>query len=93
MLMEYHGIHVAPLQAKHERLDWRMPAARAARVRVRLHTCECKATLYELCQGGGLMFVRRTVRRSDGPVVHETEWLRTALMERLWQRILLGEAR
>ncbi|WP_433214852.1 hypothetical protein [Microtetraspora malaysiensis] len=84
---------MAPLQATHEKLAWRAPTARAARVRVRLHTCECKATLYELCQGGGLMFVRWTVRRADGHVVRETEWLRAALMERLWQRILLGEAR
>ncbi|MBB4939027.1 hypothetical protein FHR32_003332 [Streptosporangium album] len=47
---------------------------------------------YELCQAGGLLFIRRTYR-SDAVLMHESEWLRTADGERLWLRVLLGQAR
>ncbi|MFF4772512.1 hypothetical protein ACFY05_06605 [Microtetraspora fusca] len=89
----FHGIHVAPLQKAHEKLEWWEPLPRASRVRVHLHTCECKATVFELCQAGGLKFVRRSVRGPESVIVHETEWLRVVKAEQLWQRILLGEAR
>ncbi|MFF3669869.1 hypothetical protein [Microtetraspora malaysiensis] len=93
LLAQFHGIHVAPLQKAHEKLAWMVPAQRANKVRVHLHTCECRATIYELCQAGGLRFVRRSVRGEKGVVVRETEWLRAVKAEQLWQRILLGEAR
>jgi hypothetical protein len=48
--------------------------------------------MYELCQAGGLMFVRRAYRK-DGTLITETEWLRAALTEQLWREILLGQAR
>ncbi|WP_067178677.1 hypothetical protein [Microtetraspora niveoalba] len=89
----YHGVHVAPLQKGHEKIRWLPPAQRSDRVRVRRHTCECKATIYELCHSGGLMFIRRTVRGPDGAHVHESDRLVTARMEVLWLRLLLGEAR
>ncbi|GIH75127.1 hypothetical protein [Planobispora longispora] len=88
----YHGIHPASPQAGYERLLWRECAPRADRVRVRNHTCECQNVVYELCQAGGLSFVRR-IYRSDGVIEHQTTWLRAPEAERLWTRILLGQAR
>lgn len=88
----YHGIHPAAPQAGYERIDWQKWDARVARVRVRDHTCECQVIVYELCQAGGLLVVRR-LYRSEGVAVHRSEWLRAAEAERLWMRILLGQAR
>ncbi|ADG87801.1 hypothetical protein TBS_00560 [Thermobispora bispora] len=90
---EYHGLHVAPVQPGHEAIEWLTPTNRSDRVRVVQHTCECRTTIYELCRSGGLMFIRRTVRTAKGARVHETERLITARMERLWMRLLLGQAR
>ncbi|MEV0971040.1 hypothetical protein [Microtetraspora glauca] len=89
----FHGVHVAPLQRERDEIHWLQPTPRCTRVRVHEHTCECKATIYELCQAGGLTFIRRTVRGPDGPVVHEGPWLIAAKAERLWQHLLLGQAR
>ncbi|GIH72829.1 hypothetical protein Mth01_50820 [Sphaerimonospora thailandensis] len=89
----FHGPHVAPLRAVHEKVVWRKPTARCARVRVRSHTCECRSVIYELCSAGGLMFIRRTARMSKGMDVRETEWLLTAKAAVPWQRLLVGQAR
>ncbi|WP_084464546.1 hypothetical protein [Microtetraspora fusca] len=93
LLTEYHGLHVAPTQKQHDKIRWIAPTSRSSRIRVREHTCECKATIYELCQAGGLTFIRRTVRGPDGPVVHEGPWLLAAKAQRLWHHLLLGQAR
>lgn len=89
----YHGTHITSVQANHEKIKWCVPVRRSDRIRVRKHTCDCKATIYELCQSGGLLFVRRTVRGPEGPVVHESERLITARVETLWLKILMGQAR
>ncbi|WP_244302048.1 MULTISPECIES: hypothetical protein [Microbispora] len=59
---------------------------------MRRHTCECRPTIYELCQAGGLLFVRRTEREGEVKV-HETERLVSARIEPLWTKLLTGEAR
>jgi hypothetical protein len=89
----HHGRHVGALQQRHERIDWRPERPRADRVRVKEHTCCCRATFYELCQAGGLMFVRRTHRLGDEVTVHESPWVRTRAAEELWFRLLMGTAR
>ncbi|WP_204074529.1 hypothetical protein [Planotetraspora phitsanulokensis] len=66
---------------------------RSDRVRVRKHTCDCMATIYELCYAGGLLFIRRTIRELDSRVAHETDRLITVRMEDLWMRLILGQAR
>ncbi|GGL27129.1 hypothetical protein [Planomonospora parontospora] len=88
----YHTLHLAPLQQAYERLTWNPAAPRADRIRIREHTCSHHAVSYEFCLGGGLAFIRRTYR-SDGVAVHESEWLRIRDAERLWLRLLLGQAR
>ncbi|MGK5551701.1 hypothetical protein ACSNOI_08805 [Actinomadura kijaniata] len=57
------------------------------------HTCECLATVYELCAVGGNYFIRRTVRGPDGDQVHETSRTRQRRAEELWFRLLRGRAR
>ncbi|MFF5206255.1 hypothetical protein [Streptosporangium sp. NPDC000396] len=89
----HHSHHLAPLQAKHERIDWRPERPRADRVRVKEHTCDCRATFYELCQAGGLMFIRRTHRLRGVVTVHESPWAVSRQVEALWLRLLIGSAR
>ncbi|GIH77679.1 hypothetical protein [Planobispora longispora] len=89
----YHSHHVGVLQAEHERIDWRVERPRADRVRVREHTCDCRATFYELCQAGGLMFVRRTHRAMGKTAVHESPWAPAKETQKLWLRLLMGGAR
>jgi hypothetical protein len=90
---EHHGRHVGALRERHQRIDWRPEAPRADRIRVKEHTCCCKATFYELCQAGGLMFVRRTHRLGDAVAVHESPWVRVKEAEELWFLLLMGSAR
>lgn len=93
MTRAYHGPHVGPLQADHEKLVWLKPLPRTDRVRVRQHTCECREDLYELCASGGLMFIRRTMRRTRGTFVHETErWLSRRAAE-AWALLMTGQVR
>ncbi|GGO77134.1 hypothetical protein [Nonomuraea cavernae] len=63
-------------------------------MRVRDHTCDCQAVFYELCQSGGLRFIRRTSRK-DGRrmVVEESPWVIAAEADILWRRLLEGRAR
>ncbi|MEU4228654.1 hypothetical protein AB0F17_30545 [Nonomuraea sp. NPDC026600] len=89
---EYHGVHPLALQAGYKRVAWQQCDQRTTRVRVRDHTCECQSIVYELCQAGGLMFVRRFYR-CDGVLEHQSEWVRAPAAARLWSRILLGQAR
>ncbi|MER5321193.1 hypothetical protein [Streptosporangium roseum] len=89
----HHGHHVAPLQAAHEAIDWRPEVPRGDRVRVKEHTCDCRATFYELCRAGGLMFVRRTHRLRGAVTVHESPWALSKEVEALWLRLLIGSAR
>ncbi|MBG0819597.1 hypothetical protein HS048_02335 [Planomonospora sp. ID91781] len=88
----YHSLHVAPPQAGYESVAWWPAAPRADRIRIREHTCDCRTLSYELCQGGGLMFIRRTYR-SGGVLIEESDWMPTAQAEQLWKRLLLGEVR
>lgn len=89
----YHGIHPAAPQAGWEKITWQQCRPRGTRIRVREHTCECQDIVYELCQAGGLLFVRRLYRATDSTETVESEWLRSALAQQLWMRILLGQTR
>ncbi|WP_433501697.1 hypothetical protein ACQP1K_29100 (plasmid) [Sphaerimonospora sp. CA-214678] len=71
---------------------WLKPQPRCPRIRVKEHTCECRARIYELCQAGGLFFIRRTDRGRNGQKVMETEWLPSARMRELWHKIITGHA-
>ncbi|GIH73112.1 hypothetical protein [Sphaerimonospora thailandensis] len=88
----YHGIHAAAAQPDAVMVRWLKPQRRCARVRVKEHTCECKVRIYELCQAGGLFFVRRTDRGRSGQQVMETEWLPSVRAQELWHNIITGRA-
>jgi hypothetical protein len=92
-LCDYHGPHPAPQQEQHERLVWRSPSRRTHRIRVVRHSCECEATIFELCQAGGLAFIRKSLRRTASTVVHETDWMPSKRASQLYERVLRGEAR
>nr|WP_221473842.1 hypothetical protein [Planomonospora venezuelensis] len=89
----HHSHHIGALQEPHERIDWRPEQPRVDRVRIKEHTCDCKATFYELCQAGGLMFVRRTHRQMGEVIVHESPWTVAKRTQELWLRLLMGSAR
>lgn len=92
----FHGPHVGPLAAEKLGIEWREPAQRCTRIRVKKHTGECGETLYELCQAGGLWFIRRTIRRTirkaSRTMVSETIWMSPAEVELLWAGLLAGRA-
>lgn len=92
ILPSYHGIHVPDPQPDAQKLRWLKPQPRCPHVRVQRHTCECRVRIYELCQAGGLVFVRRTDREETGLEVAETEWLLTARARELWEKILTGRS-
>lgn len=85
--------HVAPPHKNCMRLRWHLPFKGVDRVRVLLWTCPCKAVVYELCQAGGQVFIRRTLQHEDGSAVHET--FRWSLSEacKVWSALLTGQAR
>lgn len=85
--------HVAMAQRNHVRLDWRVPYRTVERVRPTSWTCHCRATVYELCEGGGQGFIRRTVQLVGGHEVHETPRWPVGEVGVIWTALLSGRAR
>lgn len=92
-LPDFHGLHLGVRRADAERVEWCDPVPRFDRVRVLRHTCECRARVYEFCAAGGLAWVRRTDRLAAGPTVKESHPGSYGEVEKLWERLLTGEAR
>ncbi|GAA2653616.1 hypothetical protein GCM10010412_021870 [Nonomuraea recticatena] len=89
----FHGAHAAAARPGHVAINWTTPTPRCNRISVRRHTCECVPEVFELCQAGGLRFIRRTVREAGAVVVHESDWAVSAVAGRLWELLLGGHAR
>jgi hypothetical protein len=85
--------HVAMAQNGHARLDWSAPHHTIERARPVAWTCPCRATVYELCQGGGRAFIRRTVQLDGAPVMHETPCWSIGWTQLVWANLLCGGAR
>ncbi|MFI7052461.1 hypothetical protein ACIBLB_10440 [Streptosporangium canum] len=85
--------HVAMAQRDHIRLEWRMPYRVLERTRQVSWTCCCRATVYELCEGGGQAFLRRTVQLDGKPTVHETSPCSISEARVIWAALLSGRAR
>ncbi|GAA3138972.1 hypothetical protein GCM10010486_01130 [Nonomuraea roseoviolacea subsp. carminata] len=92
-IIEFHGLHVAPSNEFCVRIQWHDATNRASRVRVRAHTCLCTSPSYELCQSGGLLFIRRTTRGPGRRAIHESPWQVRAEGMRLWELLVEGLAR
>jgi hypothetical protein len=86
----FHGPHISPSAAEDLAVEWGESITRCTQIRVKAHTCECRETLYELCQAAGLRFIRRTVRNTRPAVVSETIWMSPTEADRLWARLLDG---
>jgi len=96
MLMEaddHHSRHVAPASDKSVPIDWMPVPPRAELVRVRDYTCDCRETVYELCQAGGVRFIRRIKQGDRAPVVEECPTGRAHDIDNLWAQLLSGVAR
>ena len=90
---KFHGPHVPVRRAGCAGIAWRRVHPPLERVRVVAHTCECRATVFELCGRGGAYLIRRTTRGPGGPVVEESAALPAKAAEDLWFRLLRGLAR
>ncbi|MEV8631535.1 hypothetical protein AB0395_07740 [Streptosporangium sp. NPDC051023] len=75
------------------RLDWRTPYRTLERVRPLEWTCACRATVYELCEGGGQAFIRRTVHSGEVCETHETPHSSLSEIRVAWAELLAGRAR
>ncbi|TMR89360.1 hypothetical protein EJK15_61240 [Nonomuraea basaltis] len=87
------GVHVPELRAGYTLLKWESTRPPAERVRVREYTCDCQPTFYELCQAGGLLFIRRTRRRGREILIDESAPTRYAKAMIVWGRLLSGLVR
>ncbi|MEU8280173.1 hypothetical protein ACFYOK_04715 [Microbispora bryophytorum] len=89
LLASYHGLHVPDLRREHVKLRWLQPDwQRNTRVRELAKTCPCRVLGYTLFQAGGLVFIRR-VNATD---TVETERLRAATTQEMWDWLLTGRA-
>ncbi|MEV0614603.1 hypothetical protein AB0I81_14840 [Nonomuraea sp. NPDC050404] len=86
---DYHGLHVAVPQEQAVRVRWAESTKRAARIRIKEHTCFCTHPTYEFCTAGGLWFVRRLPE--EGTTM-ESPWLPADTARALWLRIVTGQA-
>ncbi|MEV8638850.1 hypothetical protein AB0395_45065 [Streptosporangium sp. NPDC051023] len=93
MIVRCLSPHVAMAQTGCTRLDWRQPYRALERVRSTAWTCGCRATAYELCEGGGQAFIRRVVQLDTGHEVHETPCWPIAEARTVWTALLTGRAR
>ena len=84
--------HVPRPRPGHVSLQWAPPRAPWERVRVRDYTCTCQLVSYELCQTGGLFFIRRTRRDDGGILIDECPRFSPAGITAMWMRLLQGRA-
>ncbi len=93
LLDECLSPHVAMPQRDHLRLDWREPYPALERTPSVARTCWCRATVYELCEGAGRAFVRRTIQLDSGHQVQETLPRPIDEARVIWMALLSGPAR
>lgn len=89
----YHGRHVRERRRDCESIHWQRRRPPLTRTRVLTHTCECRATIYELCARGGAYFIRRTTRGPRGIEVDESPHVIAREAGELWSKPLSGRAR
>ena len=87
-----HGAHVPIRRGSVRQLQWWEPTP-AERVRVLAWTCDCQARFYELCQSGGMVYIRRTVQKDPEPEISESHRWPVQDGWRVWFDLLTGEVR
>jgi hypothetical protein len=90
---DYHGRHVRAPVGVLTLIDWLPEQPRMVRVRVRDYTCDCQPTFYELCQAGGVRFIRRTSKGRGGLLIVESPDAIAPAINELWAKLLKGAAR
>ncbi|QYC44292.1 hypothetical protein Nocox_33620 [Nonomuraea coxensis DSM 45129] len=86
-------LHLPPAQKGAQSLLW-YPARRFERFRVIAWTChEHRETWYELCESGGLSFIRRLTGPAMRPHAGQTYAWRTAKAWNVWLALLSGKVR
>ncbi|MEV0617373.1 hypothetical protein AB0I81_28895 [Nonomuraea sp. NPDC050404] len=90
---DFHGPHIGPHRPDAELVEWREPEPRFERVRIRRHTCDCKARILELCTAAGVAWVRKTDRLEGASLVWESRPRKADEAEILWKKLLTGQAR
>ncbi len=83
--------HLASPQASCVYLDW-YPARADGRPRAIAWTCDCRGVYDELCEAGGLGFIRRVAKVGQG-VVAETHRVRVGESHVMWAALLSGMMR
>jgi hypothetical protein len=87
------GIHVPEPLPDCIQLRWDPVHPPVERVKVRAYTCSCRPTFYELCQAGGVLFIRRTRRDGEAIAVEEGGRAVRARAMIVWNQVLEGSAR
>ncbi|MGI5269912.1 hypothetical protein ACQEUU_12240 [Nonomuraea sp. CA-218870] len=90
---EFHGQHIAPMAGAAVMIEWRPAVPRTERMKVREYTCDCRPVVYELCQAGGVRFIRRISRLDRRSLIEESRRDVAAVIDALWAELLRGEAR
>jgi hypothetical protein len=85
--------HLPPLREKAQRLTWHA-SRRFPRFRIVASTChQHRKIWYELCEGGGLAFIRRMSGEESEPEVSQTHAWRVAEARTVWIALLSGQVR
>ncbi|WP_329084818.1 hypothetical protein [Streptosporangium sp. NBC_01469] len=84
--------HVLPARSHCEALTWHPPRG-DTQVRVVRWTCDCDPLFYELCQAGGVRFIRRTRRSRSDLTIDETDRRPAAEADAMWIALLHGLVR
>lgn len=85
--------HLPPLQPGSDELAWH-DSARFVRARVVAWTChEHRVTWYELCQSGGMSFIRRMTTKGAAVVVSYSHAWTYVEGGAVWLALLSGQAR
>jgi hypothetical protein len=86
------GTHLPTPQEDCIAIDWSPVRSPFEHVRIHKYTCACQAVFYELCQSGGLFFIRRSRRVGDEIRMEESPRLIGARSHDEWDALLAGES-
>lgn len=84
--------HVLSARSHCEALLWNAPKDPRGKERVRLvtWTCDCGPAFFELCEAGGMRFIRRTQRVRGTLSIKETDRWPPGEADAMWTALLHG---
>ncbi|GAA2302849.1 hypothetical protein GCM10010149_60300 [Nonomuraea roseoviolacea subsp. roseoviolacea] len=84
------GCQLVLLSRELREIDWEPEAEWTERVRVCEYACACKHVLYELCQAGGLRFVRKIKSWGRRRTMEASPRMNAVRANLLWRQWLCG---